>query len=261
MNHYEVLEVNSAVSQAEIKASYRRLVKRYHPDINPDESAARKMVLINEAYEVLSNVTSRNLYDLFLSGVPVKTDIEKSRPEQRYREEYKARRVKEEREKIIFLVKLKSRFYVYLRHVNLLFFIIGFLFTIDYYFQIDQREETIEEIGTTRFQTGLATKEGTRVTCSRSLFNDYKNLNTELVNVRYSLFFKVPAKIQMVGSENIYPINNSIYVFRNAFSIIILIFSGVVLKHREYTDFRLSCGLVPGFLILFLVLFVISEML
>lgn len=260
MTHYEILEVPALASQAEIKASYRKLVKRYHPDINPNESAAQKMILINEAYEVLSNVTSRNVYDLYLQGVPVKTDLEPARPDQRYRAAYKAKRAKEERERIAFLVTLKSKIYVYLRHANLVFFIVGFLFTIDYYVQWSQEVETVEKIGATQFQTGLVTEEGTQMTCSPSLFFEYEKRNAKKVNIRHSLFFQVPAKVQVVGSNNVYPINDTIYVFRNAFAIVILIFSGVVLKHKTYTDFRLSCGLIPAFLILFLIIFVTSEM-
>ena len=51
---YRLLELNTGASIAEIKASYRRLARRYHPDVNPtDRQAKEKFIAITEAYEIL----------------------------------------------------------------------------------------------------------------------------------------------------------------------------------------------------------------
>ncbi|MCC6484395.1 MAG: J domain-containing protein [Armatimonadetes bacterium] len=64
-NYYEILGVAQGATQAEIKASYRRLVRKYHPDIHPDKRLAqRAMVQINEAYGVLSDPDRRSYYDV-----------------------------------------------------------------------------------------------------------------------------------------------------------------------------------------------------
>ena len=53
---YSVLGVSQDASEEEIKAAYRRLAKKYHPDLNPDDAeAARKMNEINAAYEQIKN--------------------------------------------------------------------------------------------------------------------------------------------------------------------------------------------------------------
>ena len=53
---YRVLGVSPGASDTEIKAAYRRLAKKYHPDLNPgDPAAARKMNEINAAYEQIKN--------------------------------------------------------------------------------------------------------------------------------------------------------------------------------------------------------------
>ncbi|HIK27727.1 MAG: DnaJ domain-containing protein [Oscillatoriaceae bacterium SKW80] len=62
-NHYEVLQVNPTATQAEIKQSYRRLVKLFHPDSNKETSSHEQIVRLNAAYEVLSDPQLRQSYD------------------------------------------------------------------------------------------------------------------------------------------------------------------------------------------------------
>ncbi len=65
-NLYEVLEVEQTVSHDEIKSSYRRLARRYHPDANPgDHEAEAKFKEVSQAYEVLSDPDRRAQYDRF----------------------------------------------------------------------------------------------------------------------------------------------------------------------------------------------------
>ena len=58
---YKVLGVSPNASDDEVKAAYRKLAKKYHPDLNPgDEYAARKMNEINAAYEQIKNPQPQN---------------------------------------------------------------------------------------------------------------------------------------------------------------------------------------------------------
>lgn len=63
---YEILQVSRTASQDEIKSSYRKLARQYHPDVNPnDPSAEEKFKEIGMAYEILSDPEKRARYDQF----------------------------------------------------------------------------------------------------------------------------------------------------------------------------------------------------
>jgi len=62
---YETLGVSENSSADEIKKAYRKLARKYHPDVNKDESAIDKFKEINAAYEVLSDKKKKDEYDMY----------------------------------------------------------------------------------------------------------------------------------------------------------------------------------------------------
>jgi|GEM_PF-1688638 curved DNA-binding protein CbpA len=65
-NYYELLGVKPSATQAEIRAAFRKLILKYHPDRNPDPAAAEYARVLNEAHTVLADKRKRQLYDEWL---------------------------------------------------------------------------------------------------------------------------------------------------------------------------------------------------
>src|SRR5690554_3613643 len=77
-DYYALLDIDRSASAGDIKAAYRRLALKYHPDRNPgDKAAEEKFKEINEAYAVLSDDEKRARYDRYgsVDDVPMGMDI------------------------------------------------------------------------------------------------------------------------------------------------------------------------------------------
>src|ERR1700685_1609470 len=66
---YAVLEVEATCTQEDLKRSYRRLARQYHPDTNDDPAAETRFKEVSQAYEILSDPERRANYDRFGSDV------------------------------------------------------------------------------------------------------------------------------------------------------------------------------------------------
>src|SRR5258708_4206106 len=66
IDYYKILGVNKDATQDQIKAAYRKLARKHHPDLNPsDKEANKKFQQVNEANEVLSDPDKRKKYDQY----------------------------------------------------------------------------------------------------------------------------------------------------------------------------------------------------
>src|ERR1041385_2291368 len=65
-DYYEILGIKRDAKPEEIKKAYRRLARKYHPDVNPgDKAAEERFKAMSEAHDVLSDPKKRSVYDRF----------------------------------------------------------------------------------------------------------------------------------------------------------------------------------------------------
>ena len=64
-NYYDILGISKNASESDIKSAFRKLSKKYHPDVNKEAGAEEKFKEINEAYSVLSDPEKKQMYDTF----------------------------------------------------------------------------------------------------------------------------------------------------------------------------------------------------
>jgi len=83
IDYYKILGIKKNSSENEIKKAYRKLARKYHPDVNPnDESAKKKFQEINEANEVLSHPENRKKYDKYGKDWENGEEYERARKQQ-----------------------------------------------------------------------------------------------------------------------------------------------------------------------------------
>ncbi|HEX9151208.1 MAG TPA: J domain-containing protein [Flavobacterium sp.] len=85
IDYYKILEVDKKASEADIKKAYRKMARKYHPDLNPnDKEAERKFKEINEANEVLSHAENRKKYDEYGENWQHAEQYEKAKQQGQY---------------------------------------------------------------------------------------------------------------------------------------------------------------------------------
>src|SRR5690554_6294644 len=87
IDYYKILGLTKGATVKEIKAAYRKLARKYHPDLNPDnKESEQKFKEINEAHEVLSDPENRKKYDMY--GEDWKHGEAKEKAQREYQEQY-----------------------------------------------------------------------------------------------------------------------------------------------------------------------------
>ncbi|GAC1531932.1 MAG: J domain-containing protein [Sediminibacterium sp.] len=86
IDYYKILGLDKSAGDAEIKKAYRKLARKHHPDLNPnDDTAKKKFQQINEANEVLSDPEKRKKYDKYGKDWQHAEEFEKARQQQQNR--------------------------------------------------------------------------------------------------------------------------------------------------------------------------------
>ena len=89
IDYYKILELSKKATEKDIKKAYRKLARKFHPDLNPnDKVAEKKFKEINEANEVLSNPENRKKYDQYGEHWQNAEAYEKAKQQQQYSQQY-----------------------------------------------------------------------------------------------------------------------------------------------------------------------------
>ena len=86
IDYYKILEIDKSATVDDIKKAYRKMARKYHPDLNPNDAVAvAKFKEINEANEVLSNPENRKKYDKYGKDWKHADELDKQKEQQQYK--------------------------------------------------------------------------------------------------------------------------------------------------------------------------------
>src|SRR3989304_6778496 len=89
LDYYKILGLNKTATAKDVKSAYRKLARKYHPDLNPNDKDAKKnFQQINEANEVLSDPEKRKKYDQYGKDWQHSEEFEKARQHQQRQYSY-----------------------------------------------------------------------------------------------------------------------------------------------------------------------------
>jgi len=89
IDYYKVLGIDKKATEGDVKRAYRKLARKYHPDLNPNnKEAEKKFKEINEANEVLSNPENRKKYDAYGKDWKHAEEFERAKQQQSQRQTY-----------------------------------------------------------------------------------------------------------------------------------------------------------------------------
>jgi hypothetical protein len=249
MDPYEVLDVPSNASDAEIKAAYRRAVKKHHPDVAGD-SGNDTIVLINQAYELLTDPLRKRSYDLGSTWVyePVYA------PEPDAREIYRQQFIEKKKAQAKARLDFEKKVFDKLFYVNILIAAFALMLIVDQQLPTIARMEFALDIpGDIR--TDQITTETYVLDIPRSAELDHTFVITKPVFLECSPIFRVPTRAFVEYKDRAWTFEPAATVFSFAipFHYIILLFCAISLCMRTFSPVAFSICFAPSIMLFFMV--------
>jgi hypothetical protein len=246
MNPYEILEISPNASDAEIKAAYRRAVKKHHPDLSGNNNES--IILVNEAYAVLTDRERKLKYDnpVHWTFLPVAPD-----PVEIYRNQFRERKREEARARVEFEKKVFHALY----YVNLFIGAFALLLMLDQVLPSVTTTELALDAQEANLRADEIWTENLKIYIPRSAELDHTFIITEPIHVEYSPIFKVPtyAIVRSNGREWSFVPAVTVFSFAIPFHYVILFFCGLTLLRRTFGPVAFSLSFAPSILMFFMV--------
>ena len=138
--YYQILGIPPGSSREDVRAAYRRLVRQYHPDVNPAPEAKEKFQEIARAYEYLTKTPSEEEYSSIFSEQPAED------PLKAWREELKAKRAQKEKEKAQQKQQMLQKVYRVINFLLAFYLLFVGVLTVDYFLPAVEHPEEVEKV-------------------------------------------------------------------------------------------------------------------
>lgn len=217
MNQYlEILGLKPGVSEQEIKQAYRKLVKKFHPDVNKDPDAAKKFIEISEAYKFLMEVGGRPRQE------KISYDYNPYDPvydEWRRKARAYARKKREEAE-ADYRKTMLNIFSVY-DYIAVIILVLNILWAVDYFLPEQEKEETLLQAKAYSQSTGRGKPqylydilyfEHHQIKVEKGVSFNYKDLSNTAYVYTSPIFDQV-RKVKFNQTATLYPVFSLYRIF------------------------------------------------
>jgi curved DNA-binding protein CbpA len=246
MNPYEILEVSPGASDAEIKAAYRKAVKKHHPDLTGNNNES--IILINEAYELLTDGERKKKYD-----VPIRWEYTPAPPDpvENYKSQFRERKKAEARARVEFEKKVFHKLF----YVNLIIAAFTLLLILDQILPtVSTTEFTLDSQHQNPRHDEIET-ENQEIYIPRSAGLDHTFIITESIHVEQSPIFNIPthAIVRYGDSEWSFVPAVTVFSFGIPFHYVILFLCVLTLSRRTFGPVAFSLCFAPSIMLFFMV--------
>jgi hypothetical protein len=254
MDPYKVLGVDKEASINEIRNAYRKLAKRYHPDVNADSRADERIAEINAAYEQLSDPDSRRAYDNRFSSAHAEQEED---PVEAYKREYRRQKINEIQEEAGRKAQRQAQWYGVIRMLCYPIGIFSSLVIADFFLPVNTEidypiygyQRTLNgKYGPTVLSYMKTNQYEFEVPSNVHLDYDYYAKEKKFVSLEFTPIFKTLRTIGVDHDEYVlvYSAPDSIYFpFFFPIPYILLALSAIVIWKKEYTITRYSMSFIP----------------
>jgi hypothetical protein len=260
MNPYETLGVSSQATNTEIKSAYRRLVKKYHPDVykGNHEDMIRQL---NAAYDILSDPARKMAFDGRGSKTTSFVYEYQEDPRTKQRREYAARRRAEIRRRKEEYFRIASNTYKVLRLMSWAGFALASLFVIDehmpqvMYHEVAEKGWLDDSRRTDESVSYMQTENFLIAVPSRiHVFYDYDAIDRQVLAIAVSPIFEVPSTVSLVNDgENVTAeIKRTIFSSQINAQYLLFFVSLFIVIRKRYSDTNLGLAFIPIFVMVFI---------